>query len=302
MNYWVAGKQNYQDNQNFCQDDDFATKSNISLPTRRFLCNSVTDPKDPTKEIDKFDRLATLLFESQANTIKTFMSNQRSILLRNSGIFILIWTFFTCVTSGTIVPAGIFLPCILIGCALGQLYAPVHNQMFHPHYDPNVPNSGINPSFFSIIGATAVLSGATRMTFALAVIMLETTASVDLFLPIIFTLFISYGTGTILINKSVYLSALRSKNIPLLGKSPPSLNKSLTAFNLMHSPVTTFPFIAKVGDIYQQLERTSYNGFPVLNSAGRPVGIIERDILITMIEHKAWYVREGAVGGNFGGK
>jgi len=84
------------------------------------------------------------------------------------------------------------------------------------------------------------------MTFALAVIMLETTASVDLFMPIIFTLFISYGTGAILINKSIYLGALRMKNIPILGKSAPSLNKSLAAFNIMSSPVTSMPFIVKV--------------------------------------------------------
>ena len=122
------------------------------------------------------------------------------------------------------------------------------------------------------------------MTFALAVVMLETTASVDLFLPIIFTLFISYGTGAILINKSIYHSALRSKNIPILGKSPPTLNKSLTAFNIMHSPVSTFPFIVKVERVFQELEKHSYNGFPVLNNAGRPIGIIERDVLITIIE------------------
>lgn len=183
------------------------------------------------------------MFESQPNTIKTFMSNQRVILFRNSMIFFFVWYFFTCITSGTMTPAGIFLPCILIGCALGQIYAPIHNKMFHPkENDPRF----IQNSFFSILGATAVLSGATRMTFALAVVMLETTASVDLFLPIIFTLFISYGTGTILINKSVYLSAIRAKNIPLLGKSAPSLNKSLTAFNIMHAPVVTFPFIVKV--------------------------------------------------------
>ena len=139
------------------------------------------------------------------------------------------------------------------------------------------------------------------MTFALAVVMLETTASVDLFLPIIFTLFISYGTGTILINKSVYLSALRSKNIPLLGKSIPSLNKSLSAYNIMHAPVTTMPFIVKVERAYADLERTSHNGFPVLNSQGRPIGIIERDVLITMIDKKAWYYRETMLGGNFGG-
>ena len=146
-----------------------------------------------------------------------------------------------------------------------------------------------------------MLSGATRMTFALAVVMLETTASVDLFLPIIFTLFISYGTGTILINKSVYLSALRAKNIPLLGKSAPRLNRSLSGFNIMHSPVTSFSFIVKVEKIYQELERNSYNGFPVVNSFGRPIGIIERDVLITMIENKAWYYRENMLGGNFGG-
>lgn len=149
-----------------------------------------------------------------------------------------------------------------------------------------------------------MLSGATRMTFALAVIMLETTASVDLFLPIIFTLFISYGTGTILINKSVYLSAIRSKNIPLLGKSPPSINKDLSAFHIMTVPVKSFHFIVKVEDVYRELEHTGHNGFPVLNGYGRPIGIIERDILITILEKKAWYdLRvESRLSGNFGAR
>lgn len=81
----------------------------------------------------------------------------------------------------------------------------------------------------AILGATAVLSGSTRMTFSLTVIMLETTSSIDLFLPIIFTIFISYGTGALLINKSIYLSALRTKNIPVLGKSIPRENRCLIA-------------------------------------------------------------------------
>jgi CBS domain-containing protein len=168
--------------------------------------------------------------------------------------------------------------------------------MFHPDttidgkhiLDPH----SIENSFFSILGATAVLSGATRMTFALAVVMLETTASVDLFLPIIFTLFISYGTGAILINKSVYLSAIRAKNIPLLGKSAPSLNRSLAGFNIMHSPVVSCPFILKVEKAFEMLQRTEHSGFPVVNGFDRPIGIIERDVLITMIDNEAWYYRE----------
>lgn len=67
------------------------------------------------------------------------------------------------------------------------------------------------------------------MTYSLAVIMLETTSSVELFIPIIFTLFMSYGTGALLINKSIYMSALRTKNIPLLTKDTPKENRMIKA-------------------------------------------------------------------------
>ncbi len=145
-----------------------------------------------------------------------------------------------------------------------------------------------------------MLSGATRMTYSLAVIMLETTSSVELFLPIIFTLFVAYGTGVILIDKSIYLSALRGKNIPVLGKSIPRENRHLRAFELMSSPVKSFNFIAKVKDIYYQLENTTHNGFAVLNSGNRPVGIIERDTLITLIQKECWYYAEDYNEAKFG--
>ena len=62
---------------------------------------------------------------------------------------------------------------------------------------------------FVILGAASVLSGSTRMTYSLAVIILETSLNIDLFLPIIFTLFISYGSGMLLIDKSIYTVALK---------------------------------------------------------------------------------------------
>jgi H+/Cl- antiporter ClcA len=115
--------------------------------------------------------------------------------------------------------------------------------------DPDA-DKGIPPGIFAILGATAVLSGSTRMTYSLAVIMLETTSSVELFLPIIFTLFASYGTGALLINKSIYLSALRSKNIPLLSKDIPKENRHLPAREVMSAPPICFLFVVKVKDAY----------------------------------------------------
>ena len=147
----------------------------------------------------------------------------------------------------------------------------------------------MNPETLAILGAAAMLAGSTRMTYSLAVIMLETTSNVELFLPIIFTLFASYGAGNLLINKSIYLGALRSKNIPVLAVKVPRQNRHLSAYNLMGAPLISFPFIARVGDIFFQLKNTKHNGFPVLNDKGQAVGIIERDCLITLIEKEAWY-------------
>lgn len=194
-------------------DTDICQINKEHVPSRQFMCKEGT-----------FDRLATILFENQANTIKTFMSDQRDILFSNALIFTIIWFIFLCLTSGVAAPIGIFIPCILIGCGLGQMYYFLHYQIFPRHEVDH-----IKPATFAILGATAVLAGSTRMTYSLAVIMLETTSSVDIFLPIIFTLFVSYGSGTLLINKSIYLSALRSKNIPLLAKDIPKTNRHYVA-------------------------------------------------------------------------
>lgn len=169
------------------------------------------------------------------------MSDRRFILFSNAFIFSGIWFVFLSLTSGTAVPMGIFMPCIMLGCGIGHMYYYLHYTIF-PYNDD--PDSHIHAATFAILGATAVLAGSTRMTYSLAVIMLETTSNVELFLPIVFTLFVSYGSGSILINKSIYLSALRAKNIPLLAKAIPRENRKLRANEIMISPVRSFNFIA----------------------------------------------------------
>lgn len=132
------------------------------------------------------------------------------------------------ITYGTSVPAGIFLPGILIGCALGRMVG-----LFIDTYLVKE----IHPSTYAIIGAAAILAGYTRLSFSLAVIMLETTTNVNLFLPIIFALFTSFGVGRIF-NRSLYIGSVRFKNIPFLSeknKIPPS-SKKVRAEQMMSSP------------------------------------------------------------------
>jgi H+/Cl- antiporter ClcA len=163
----------------------------------------------------------------------------KEVLTLNSVILLFIWLFFTTITSGTAVPSGIFLPCIIIGCCMGNAYAPVHKMIFQE-------GSTCSSSMFAILGASAMLSGSTRMTYSLAVVILETTSNIELFLPIIFTLFISYGTGSLLINKSIYASLLRIKNIPILAKEIPRINRHIVASTMMTPHVKTLHFLPTV--------------------------------------------------------
>lgn len=93
-----------------------------------------------------------------------------------------------------------------------------------------------------------MLSGSTRMSYSLAVIMLETTSNVNLFLPMIFALFVSYGVGSIF-NRSLYVGTMRAKNIPVLDKSCPKSNVKIIAAQIMSHPAKTLAFISKVEDI-----------------------------------------------------
>jgi hypothetical protein len=62
--------------------------------------------------------------------------------------------------------------------------------------------------------------------------MLETTENVNLFLPIIFALFTSFGVGRIF-NRSLYVGSIRFKNIPFLKENVPGCNKKITAETVM---------------------------------------------------------------------
>ena len=175
------------------------------------------------------------------------MSSGNQFTYLNVLIFFILWVFFTSITSGTAIPLGIFIPCIMIGCGLGVLYYPMHTWIF------GTGQFVIKQEVLSILGASAVLSGATRMTYSLAVVMLETTSNVELFLPIIFTLFTSYGVGALCIAKSIYGGGLRAKNIPVLNKRIPKINRHLVANNFMSAPPISFSFLETVEKVYYQL-------------------------------------------------
>lgn len=58
---------------------------------------------------------------TEGDIIKNIMDKNVVIKFWNMFVFLLVWYLFTITTYGTMVPAGLFLPGMIIGCALGQV-------------------------------------------------------------------------------------------------------------------------------------------------------------------------------------
>ena len=86
-------------------------------------------------------------------------------------VFVGIWYLFTIITYGTNVPSGLFLPGMIIGCGLGEIYAKIMLQT--EVYDEEHYNK--YRVTYIVIGMAAMLAGYTRMTYSLAIIVMETT-------------------------------------------------------------------------------------------------------------------------------
>jgi len=127
----------------------------------------------------------------------------------------------------------------------------------------------------------------TRQTYSLAVVMLETTQTINFFIPIMLVVFVAVGVAGAF-NRSIYERALRSKQIPMLRNHCPKNQKHITAFQLMSSPVTTVEGIISV-EYLQEILQHEYSSFPVMNSAGFMVGIIPKNFIITLIKHHHFY-------------
>ena len=136
-------------------------------------------------------------------------------------------------SMGIAVPAGNFVPGIIIGGVLGRLTGEVLAGA-------KVPGSGATdfPGVMALVGATAVLGGMTRMTLTIAVILTEITDDVHLLPTIMLALAISKAIGD-RISPSFDDGMIRLMRLPMLEDAPPAVLEPLVARDVMAGPVLT---------------------------------------------------------------
>ncbi|XP_066239071.1 H(+)/Cl(-) exchange transporter 7 isoform X2 [Saccopteryx leptura] len=199
------------------------------------------------------------------------------------GLFTLVYFFLACWTYGLTVSAGVFIPSLLIGAAWGRLFGISLSYL---------TGAAIwaDPGKYALMGAAAQLGGIVRMTLSLTVIMMEATSNVTYGFPIMLVLM----TAKI----GLYDMHIQLQSVPFLHWEAPVTSHSLTAREVMSTPVTCLRRVEKVGVIVDVLSNTAsnHNGFPVVEStsdtqSARLQGLILRSQLIVLLKHKVFVER-----------
>lgn len=140
---------------------------------------------------------------------------------------------------GLQIPAGIILPSMAIGALVGRAVGIVMEIWVDSHrgfflFQTCAPDTPcITPGTYAIIGAAAALTGVTRMTVSIVVIMFELTGALTYVLPIMVAVMISKWVGDAFSRRGIYESWIHFNEYPFLDNSEEVVVPDMPAAHIM---------------------------------------------------------------------
>lgn len=165
--------------------------------------------------------VADLLYEV-ASPCDTFTDTGSSLCPTLERIPAVIWSltiafvikaFLTVITFGIKVPAGIYVPSMVVGGILGRIIGLIvqtlalnyaHTGLFGRCSADGDPESCVVPGVYAMVAAGATMCGVTRLSVTLAVILFELTGSLDHVLPFALAILVAKWTADAIEPLSIY--------------------------------------------------------------------------------------------------
>ncbi|XP_017782655.1 PREDICTED: H(+)/Cl(-) exchange transporter 7-like [Nicrophorus vespilloides] len=252
--------------------------------------HTIYTPRAFCEDANEYNLIARMWLQTpQASVQRLLHDPADEYPLIDLAIFTLAYFFLSCITFGLSTSNGIFVPSLLTGAAWGRMISTIFIMIF-PDY-----KNRVDTGKYALIGAAAHLGGLVRMTISLTVIIMETSDNISFSLPIIITLISAKWTGDFF-NEGIYAIQIRLKKAPFLPFDPPPMTHNIYATEVMNNNVVGFRSVETVDFLYETLEKTEHNGFPVLElenpeddlKYGKIVGLILRDQILLILKKK-WF-------------
>ncbi|CAE6511278.1 unnamed protein product [Rhizoctonia solani] len=151
----------------------------------------------------------------------------------------------TIITFGIKLPAGIFIPTLGVGACFGRIVGlgVQHLHWTHPELGMFDVCKGdlycVNPGVYAMVGAAATLSGVTRTTISLAVIMFELTRTMSYVIPVMLSVLVAKTVADALEPKGIYDLVIELSQLPYLDYKQEHLWGALQVSDVMDRKVET---------------------------------------------------------------
>jgi chloride channel 7 len=196
-------------------------------------------------------------------------------------------------TYGIGAPTGLFVPSLAVGAAGGQIVGRMVRAMVMSTGSDIV----VDLHAYAVMGAASMLGGTTRMTISITVLVMETTGSMQLIIPLMITIFFAKNIGD-RYSMGIYDTHIKIRGAPFLNEpeyAGVAADKLKVAEVMADSLVTLKP-VMRVRDLVNALTSTSHGAFPVTvtdvgdgHESGQPIelhGSITRNLLLKMLTHR----------------
>ncbi|HEX5414087.1 MAG TPA: chloride channel protein, partial [Chloroflexota bacterium] len=181
------------------------------------------------------------------------------------GIFVVKWIIWA-VALSTGTSGGVLAPIFMIGAALGGLEA-----LF-------LPNEGAG--FWSLLSMGATLGGVYRAPFTGIVFTLETTHDLNALLPLLVTVFISYGVMSLILRRSILTEKIARRGYHVSQEFAVDPLDLIFVRQVMRTNMTALAAESTLGELAESLHGNPYRHgqrlYPVVDSHNCLVGVITR--------------------------
>lgn len=153
----------------------------------------------------------------------------------------------TAITFGLKVPAGIYIPSMVVGALFGRIFGLAVQYSEHTHTFGDSWTSSVVPGVYAMAAAGAFMAGVTRMNVTLAVILFELTGSLDHVLPFSIAILVANWMANAIEPSSIYELLIHKNDFPFLDNRVP------TAFDSQLSDLVTMLPKSEIIDVQNSI-------------------------------------------------
>lgn len=181
---------------------------------------------------------------------------------------VLLKSFATSATNGGGGVGGTFAPSLYVGCMAGFFFAYLLNTIF---------DLDLSTKNFALMGMAGVMSGVMHAPLMGIFLTAELTGGYDLFLPLLISSTISYGTIKFFEPYSIYTMRLAREGKLITHHKDKAVLTLLKVNNVIENDFVTVTPEMNLKEMVNAISKSSRNLFPVVNNDGELLGVVLLD-------------------------